>query len=128
MSEINSIDKKASAPRSQALRSSRKIRNAGIAIDWNKLGRDVEARRLALGLSTRELEIFTGVSHSTIVRLENGRAKWAGRAETYLTLAIAIGMDPLSYAFIKADSNLAQISGHNAKLLNLLRQQAAHKY
>jgi transcriptional regulator with XRE-family HTH domain len=36
------------------------------------LGDELAARRMALGLSTRELAAQTGLDHTTIVRLEKG--------------------------------------------------------
>jgi transcriptional regulator with XRE-family HTH domain len=122
MAQENNTSDDTRIPRSSALRSTRKKRNVAIKIDWDNLGHDVKIRRNEIGLTIRDVEKITGISHSTIIRLENGHSRWAVRAETYLTLAIAIGMNPLSYARVDGDSNLHKMPRHNAEILKTLHR------
>lgn len=69
--------------------------------DIHQLGQTVRARRIEVGMSATELARRTGVTASTITRLEAGESA-APRAETIRNVALALGL-PITDLLANAD-------------------------
>ncbi|GLS20837.1 hypothetical protein GCM10007874_38540 [Labrys miyagiensis] len=66
-----------------------------LRIDWGRFGADLRQERERRGLTVRQFEALTGITHSTISRIE--RHNQACTSEAFMTIASTIGKDPLSY-------------------------------
>jgi hypothetical protein len=66
-----------------------------LRIDWGRFGADLRQERERRGLTVRQFEALTGITHSTISRIE--RHNQACTSEAFMTIASMIGKDPLSY-------------------------------
>ncbi|WP_448951043.1 helix-turn-helix domain-containing protein [Labrys neptuniae] len=67
-----------------------------LQIDWKRFGEDLRHARAARGLTYRQFGALTGVTFSTLARLESSYLPC--NAETFMTLAVEMGRDPLAYA------------------------------
>lgn len=66
-----------------------------LRIDWRRFGADLRQERERLGLTVRQFEALSGITHSTISRIE--RHNQACTSEAFMTIASMIGKDPVSY-------------------------------
>ncbi|WP_454812694.1 helix-turn-helix domain-containing protein [Labrys neptuniae] len=67
-----------------------------LQIDWKRFGDDLRSVRATRGLTYRQFGALTGVTFSTLARLESSYLPC--NAETFVTLAVEMGRDPLTYA------------------------------
>ena len=70
--------------------------STSLQIDWKRFGDDLRNARAARGLTYRQFGALTGVTFSTLARLESSYLPC--NAETFMTLAVEMGRDPLAYA------------------------------
>jgi transcriptional regulator with XRE-family HTH domain len=66
-----------------------------LRIDWERFGTDLRRERERRGLTVRQFEALTGITHSTISRIE--RHSQACTSEAFMTIANVMGKDPVSY-------------------------------
>lgn len=79
-----------------------------LQIDWKRFGDDLRSVRAARGLTYRQFGALTGVTFSTLARLESSYLPC--NAETFMTLAVEMGRDPLTYA-IRSNASVAAALG-----------------
>nr|WP_280870857.1 helix-turn-helix transcriptional regulator [Labrys sp. LIt4] len=70
--------------------------STSLQIDWKRFGDDLRKARAMRGLTYRQFGALTGVTFSTLARLESSYLPC--NAETFMTLAVEMGRDPLAYA------------------------------
>ena len=66
-----------------------------LKIDWVQFAKDQRRERERRGLTVRQFEALSGITHSTISRIE--RHSQACTSEAFVTIAGVIGKDPRSY-------------------------------
>jgi transcriptional regulator with XRE-family HTH domain len=79
-----------------------------LQIDWKRFGDDLRSVRAARGLTYRQFGTLTGVTFSTLARLESSYLPC--NAETFMTLAVEMGRDPLVYVIRSNSAGAATLT------------------
>jgi len=78
------------------------------------LGKYISTRRIALGMSIRQLAIESGISHTEISRIELGERE-SPSIRVLISVAKVLGVDYLELVQLVSDDNLSPICRNSTK-------------
>jgi transcriptional regulator with XRE-family HTH domain len=78
------------------------------------LGKYISTRRIALGMSIRQLAIESGISHTEISRIELGERECPS-IRVLISVAKVLGVDYLELVQLVSDDNLSPICRNSTK-------------